>query len=186
MKTLFKIIVGLFLWTNMFSTSMKSVFTENSSNGQYIFAVILFWVFIMRKSSGVLSQTDSGSGGYRKARPRECEQNIVLEKTAAEQNVRKSWGRSWLGNENLRHSGKGGRASVFSTQFPDFQDERFFGMKCRNIVQPSRKSRNQIETCDERHKSEISHLWPNVALSGSSSANRCPMWLQTFFGARFY
>lgn len=50
MKTLFKIIVGLFLWTNMFSTSMKSVFTENSSNGQYIFAVILFWVFIMRKS----------------------------------------------------------------------------------------------------------------------------------------
>ena len=79
------------------------------------------WKFVeMRKSSGVLSQTDSGSGGYRKARPRECEQNIVLEKTAAEQNVRKSWGRSWLGNENLRHSGKGGRASVFSTQFPDF------------------------------------------------------------------
>lgn len=51
------------------------------------------WKFLeMRKSSGVLSQTDSGSGGYRKARPRECEQNIVLEKTAAEQNVRKSWG----------------------------------------------------------------------------------------------
>ena len=77
------------------------------------------WKFVeMRKSSGVLSQTASGSGGYRKARPRECEQNIVLEKTAAEQNVRKSWGRSWLGNENLRHSGKGGRASVFSTQIP--------------------------------------------------------------------